>query len=409
VRGGSLPDPIAELRWAASSGLMALTGLPGGPPLAPPAGVVQGLESLTVTVNRWVADRGTPLELRWEPLVTGRAALLGLRRAGQVSAGGTCRLLRTADGWAAVNLARPDDADAVPAITAADAGGDPWEALAGAAAVSTAAAFVDRVRLLGVPAARVGSADGGAACTTQRRWRPVDSQRSESLHVVDLSTMWAGPLAAKILHDAGALVTKVESSRRPDGARAQPDFYRWLHAEGQPEIRLDFGSAAGRRALRELVEGADVVIESSRPRALEQLGAGPDDVAPRVGRVWVSITGYGRDAPGRDWVAFGDDAAIAGGLVCWEAPDLPVFCGDAIADPVTGLTAAAAALEALATGGGALLDVSMAGCCRALLDGAPGSAPEVSPRAEPAPGGRWQVTIGDAVAHVVAPAVPALS
>jgi hypothetical protein len=398
---------MAELRRAASSGLMALSGEPGGPPLAPPAGVVSGLESLADAVQQWSAARGSPLGLRWEPLVTGRAAVLGLSRAGRVSAGGTCRLLRAADGWAAVNLARADDADAVPAIVAADVGGDPWVALADAAAGTTVSAFVDRVRLLGVPAAGVGLVDGGTACTTVRRWRPVDSQRVEGLRVVDLSTMWAGPLVAKILHDAGALVTKVESSTRPDGARAQPDFYRLLHAEGQPEIHLDFGSPDGRRVLRELVEGADIVIESSRPRALEQLGAGPDDVAPRDGRVWVSITGYGRDAPGRDWVAFGDDAAVAGGLVCWEEPDLPVFCGDAIADPITGLTAATAALEALATGGGVLLDVSMAGCCRALVDGAHGTAP--SPRAEPAHWGGWQVRVADEMVPVLDPEVPALS
>jgi crotonobetainyl-CoA:carnitine CoA-transferase CaiB-like acyl-CoA transferase len=58
-------------------------------------------------------------------------------------------------------------------------------------------------------------------------------------------------------------------------------------------------------------------------------------------------------------VAFGDDAAVAGGLVV-DQDGLPRFCADAIADPLTGLAAADACLEALEAGGRWLLDVSMA-------------------------------------------------
>jgi crotonobetainyl-CoA:carnitine CoA-transferase CaiB-like acyl-CoA transferase len=107
---------------------------------------------------------------------------------------------------------------------------------------------------------------------------------------------------------------------------------------------------------------ADVVVEASRPRALEQLGIVAEAVlATAAGggpRVWVSITGYGRAAPGRDRVAFGDDAAVAGGLVVWDEAG-PCFLADAVADPCAGLVAAAAVLRALAAGGRWLLDVSM--------------------------------------------------
>lgn len=75
--------------------------------------------------------------------------------------------------------------------------------------------------------------------------------------------------------------------------------------------------------------------------------------------MWASITGYGRTKPGRDRVAFGDDAAVAAGLVAWD--DGPCFCSDAIADPASGLVAAAAIVEALAAGDRWLLDVSMGG------------------------------------------------
>ena len=46
--------------------------------------------------------------------------------------------------------------------------------------------------------------------------------------------------------------------------------------------------------------------------------------------------------------------------------ETPLFCADAIADPLTGLTAAGACLEAMAAGGRWLLDVSMAGVCAGL-------------------------------------------
>jgi crotonobetainyl-CoA:carnitine CoA-transferase CaiB-like acyl-CoA transferase len=59
-------------------------------------------------------------------------------------------------------------------------------------------------------------------------------------------------------------------------------------------------------------------------------------------------------------VAFGDDAAAAGGLVRWTAAGEPEFLGDALADPLTGLAAAAGALQALAEGGGVIVDAALA-------------------------------------------------
>ncbi|MEZ0077141.1 hypothetical protein [Planotetraspora sp. GP83] len=43
-----------------------------------------------------------------------------------MSAGGACRLLPSADGWAAVSCARPDDAALLGALGCADVGDDPW-------------------------------------------------------------------------------------------------------------------------------------------------------------------------------------------------------------------------------------------------------------------------------------------
>ncbi|MFI7667673.1 CoA transferase [Nocardia sp. NPDC049526] len=205
-------------------------------------------------------------------------------------------------------------------------------------------------------AAESATPDPQCPWQTSRIAEPVVGARLDGAVVVDLSSMWAGPLCAHLLGRAGARVVKVESTRRPDGARrGDPRFFDWLHG-GHEQITVDFHTPAGQETLRELVSTADVVIEASRPRALAQLGLAPGERVHRDGQVWLSLTGYGRAEPMR--VAFGDDAAVAGGLVGWDAGE-PVFCGDAIADPLTGICAALAVCCAVLGGGGQLIDLSM--------------------------------------------------
>ena len=90
-------------RWA-QSGAMALTGFPDQP-LGPPDGLVEGIDRLARSFPGVDA-----LALLGE-----RAALMGLWRRGATSCGGSCRLLRIADGFIAVSLPRAEDMEAVPA------------------------------------------------------------------------------------------------------------------------------------------------------------------------------------------------------------------------------------------------------------------------------------------------------
>ncbi len=128
---------------------------------------------------------------------------------------------------------------------------------------------------------------------------------------------------------------------------------------GKASVALDLTQPDGRTQLATLLSRSDVVIEASRPRALEQLGIEARHVVSTGPRVWVSVTGHGRTGAGADRVAFGDDAAVAGGLVLWSEGQ-PYFCADAVADPCSGLVAAAAVVEAIGTGGRWLIDVAMA-------------------------------------------------
>lgn len=351
------PGPrCPALAWAAS-GAMDLTGAADGPPDVSPAHAYALLRAALHTLDDLTANQGHRVVLDPATALGLRAAWAGHQRAGQLSAGGATRLIPAADAWCAITLSRPDDIDSVPAIVGDDRPGDPWDALARAARSMTAAELAERAQLLGVPGAAL-PIDPAAAPIPWRTTRIADSAPTTELTgklVVDLTSMWAGPLTARILGLAGARVVKVESPHRPDGARADPRFFDWLH-HGHEFRTVDFRTAAGRTELGELLDRADIVLEASRPRALAQYALGPDQRAHRPGKVWLSITGYGRSEPMR--VAFGDDAAVAGGLVGWAA-DGPVFCADAVADPLSGICGALAVVAAVAAGGGVLLDLSM--------------------------------------------------
>jgi crotonobetainyl-CoA:carnitine CoA-transferase CaiB-like acyl-CoA transferase len=178
--------------------------------------------------------------------------------------------------------------------------------------------------------------------------------------VVDLSALWAGPMCGEVLAAMGAQVLKIESAARPDPTRAtMPDFYRRLNGR-KTELALDFAAETGRARLFEAFVTADVVITSARPRAFTTLGLTPEAVfAANRSLVWVAITGHGWTGEAAVRVGFGDDTAAAGGLVRWDAGE-PRFLGDALADPITGQAAAVAAMKAVASGGGAVLDIAMA-------------------------------------------------
>ena len=378
---------------------MALTGWPDEP-LGPPRGLVDGMERLA---------RPFP-GLDALALLGERAALMGLWRRGATSCGGSCRLLPCADEFVAVSLPRDEDREMVPAWleldTAPASTPAVWSTVASRLRDGDPHVLTERAKLLGLPISRVGEAAGlrsrpGVLPVSLGDASPRPGPAGAL--VIDLSALWAGPLCGDLL--AGATVIKVESTQRPDGARrGTREFFDLLNGRKR-SVALDLQDRRGVRILHELVQQADIVIEASRPRALAQFGLdGPqvvqaDEHGPQI---WISITGYGRSGDDANRVAFGDDAAAAGGLVTWT-DDGPLFCADAIADPLTGVTAAGACLHALASGGRWLLDVSMAAVSAELAgptlpiqDGRDVAAPKARPVTAPAP------DLGTDTAHVLA-------
>lgn len=388
----------AAMLWA-RSGAMALTGRADGPPVLAPAALALAAQRCAESFCARVRRGGVALELDGPALLGERAALAGLSRRGRVSAGGASRLLPTADSWIAVSLARADDFASIPAwleIAAPEADAA-WTAVARAVARRESRELVARARLLGLAVAEAiaPAATVRPGVQTEMRGVPLERERAQRPLVVDLSSLWAGPLCTQLLQHAGAQVVKVESCARPDGARAGPAAFSDLLNAGKQSVALDFATTSGRDALRRLLARADIVVESTRPRALRQLGIDAASlVAATPGLVWVSITGYGRSEPEAEWIAFGDDAATAAGLatVAGRDDDGPLFCADAVADPLAGLHAADAALAAWQDGGGSLLDVALCGVAAEALACAPApngavEVPVAPPRAR-SPRGR---------------------
>jgi hypothetical protein len=343
----------AAVRDWSASGLAALTGVPDGPPDVSRAAVLGRARAVASVLSGQLGIAVDAAEV-----LAGRAALSGLHRQGRISAGGATRLIAGRDGWFALTLARPDDVAAVPALLESDVPVDHlWPALIEWAGRRQVADVAERARLLGLPVGVLGET-AAAAPVVRRHGNRNPFQDHSRLLVADLSSMWAGPLCGQLLARAGATVIKVESPSRPDGTRqGERRFFDWMNA-GKLCYAADFGQP---EELRQLLSVADVVIESSRPDALVHRGLGPEDVPARAGRVWLRITGHGTEGAHAHWVGFGDDAAVSGGLVGSDpAGSGPVFCGDAIADPLTGLHAALAVTDSLRRGGGEVVEVALA-------------------------------------------------
>ena len=319
------------------------------------------------------AELGAPPPGDGKDLLSQRTVFTNAASVGQRSMGGKCRLLESSDGWCAVHLPRRDDLDLLPAWLGVnvDSVDDAWEPLATVLRTRQSHDVVESGQELGLAVAMVPAGDDQQLRERQttnaaRPWihrrigTRVDAMSIEAAVVVDFSSLWAGPLCARILADSGARVIKVESTTRPDASReGDPALFAWLHRN--QEIRsVAFDTDDGRAELRELISSADVVIEGSRPRAFDRLGIRPADVVSSApGKVWLSITAYGRCGPWSNWVGFGDDTAVAGGLVDSDDDGRPCFVGDAVADPLTGLVASALVLDACRRGGGVTLDVSL--------------------------------------------------
>lgn len=183
-------------------------------------------------------------------------------------------------------------------------------------------------------------------------------QPLKGIRIVELGHVIAGPLAATLLADFGADVTKIENPRGGDMMRAlgpkavddgQGVWWKTL-ARNKRILALDWKLSEGRNILRKLVENSDILVENFRPGVLERAGIGPDVLHEwNPSLIILRISGYGQDGPMVKTPAFGRAAEAMSGLAHLTGyPDgPPMHPGFPAADSTTGLMGALGIMMAL--------------------------------------------------------------
>lgn len=191
------------------------------------------------------------------------------------------------------------------------------------------------------------------------------------LKVIDVSTLFAGPLAAMLLGDFGCDVLKIEHPQG-DPARTHgpskdgvPLWWKMI-GRNKRAITLYLGSPEGQDIFRRLVRTADIVIENFRPGTLERWGLGYERLAAEnPGLVLVRVTAFGQFGPYSKRPGFGTIAEAMSGFAAITGPPegpptLPPF---GLADGIAGISAAFAAMTAIharqSTGRGQIVDLAL--------------------------------------------------
>lgn len=229
----------------------------------------------------------------------------------------------------------------------------------------------------------------------------MSSKRSQALagiRVIDLSQVFAGPYATKLLADMGAEVIRIECAARsgrggalprlrpggdfgaafPDGDTGERSYNRFAYYNevnrNKLAVTIDLSKPLGVEVFKRLVAISDVVVENFSPRVMLNFGldyATLKAINPKI--IMISISAYGQDGPYRDYVSYGEGIEAMSGLskltACTDGA--PLKPGTAYADATAGLHAAFAILAALryrrVKGVGQYIDLSMREALTPLL------------------------------------------
>lgn len=134
------------------------------------------------------------------------------------------------------------------------------------------------------------------------------------VRALDMTSMWAGPLATALLAGAGAEVIKVEPACRLDGMRGTPEMFAALN-ENKTVVDLDLRREVDRSSFLDLVASSDIVIDNFSPRVMPNLGltrpvlvgAGGDSL------LTLSMPAFPKGSR-RSWTAYGTGVHAASGL-----------------------------------------------------------------------------------------------
>src|SRR5258708_4896130 len=193
------------------------------------------------------------------------------------------------------------------------------------------------------------------------------------LRVLDVATLFAGPMIATLMADLGADVVKVEHPRgdviRTFGWQKNGVSLWWaLMSRNKRCVTLDLNQTHGQEILKRLATDADVLVENFRPGTLERWGLGPavlHAINPRL--IVVRVTGFGQTGPYQNRPGFGTLAEAMNGFahITGEPNGPPTLPPLALADSVCALFGAVATMFALyhrdakGAGVGQVIDLSI--------------------------------------------------
>jgi formyl-CoA transferase len=205
----------------------------------------------------------------------------------------------------------------------------------------------------------------------------------DGIRVIELAQIYAGPYCALQLAHFGAEVIKVEPPGEGEFLRMRPPTTHGANAgflmlnPGKKSITLNLKHPRALELLIRLLADADVLVENYAAGALERLGLGYGDLAPRFPRlIYASCKGYGSDSRWADLGAMDFTVQAASGIISMTGyADRPgVRATAALIDTSTGMHLAAGVLAAIIergrTGQGRKVEVSMLDVCIPAVGGA---------------------------------------
>ena len=193
------------------------------------------------------------------------------------------------------------------------------------------------------------------------------------VRVLDLTRLLPGPVATMQLADLGAEVVKIEDTGAGDYARTLgpvrnvvSQFFVAVNRRKEM-MRMNLKDPLERERLLDMVENADVLVESFRPGVMERLGLGWDVLRARNPKlVMCAISGYGKDGLFAQMAGHDINYIAYSGMLDQNAgpdgrPALPnLQVGDLLGGAQCALQAILAALVAVKMDGpGRFIDISM--------------------------------------------------
>ena len=153
----------------------------------------------------------------------------------------------------------------------------------------------------------------------------------KGVRILAFTTGYAGPYAGRLLANYGAEVIKIESRKggldtfRHYGQHQDIDAApRFIECNlGVRSMALNLKHPTGARLIRELAGKADGVLQNFRPRVLDKLGLGDDElrkVNPKL--VIVKLPGFGTEGPKSSYGTWGFNlTAFSGMTYLWNHPE----------------------------------------------------------------------------------------